>query len=153
MTSFSLTSYFSNEVLGFVNESSENLNHIEEEVFTSINMINFISVPIKFERFIIFGSIVCMDGYLYILTYLPLRVLIAIVLFVCEVIYQFLFVFIIKIIDFIKIDDDNKPYKAGDSIKMKRRHFFAFFHRNNGYDLLRLLFILIIILLNTIFFK
>jgi hypothetical protein len=78
-----------------------------------------------------------MDGYLYVLTILPLRVIIALLLLIIECVNQFLFVYIIKIKEYFIFDDDNKPYKEGDSIKMKTRRTYVFFHRYNGYDLLR----------------
>jgi hypothetical protein len=63
---FSIGSYLSTELLGMGEPSN-----VEQKAVDSIQ--NFLAVPFKLECFLSFGWLICLDNFLYVLTFLPIR--------------------------------------------------------------------------------
>lgn len=66
LDSFTVGSYLNVEVLG---RGEPGL--VGEKAVDSIQ--NFLAVPLRLERFLGFGWVICMDNFLYVLTFLPVR--------------------------------------------------------------------------------
>ena len=66
-------SYIFSELLGLCEPAS-----VEQKAVDSIE--NFLAVPIHLESFISFGWVVCLDAFLYVLTFLPIRFIFALFL-------------------------------------------------------------------------
>lgn len=51
------------------------------EVDTQVNKTvkNFLTVPRQLERMLLFGMLVCLDTFLYVTTFLPIRIVIGLV--------------------------------------------------------------------------
>lgn len=85
------------------------------------NMDNFLTVPSKVERFIEFGFFICVDAFLYVITFLPIRVGYSLYLLVKEALGYFW-------------------WKEGG---IKRGGREGYFHRSHLYDLMRGSFMLL----------
>lgn len=68
LRNFSFLNYFHAEIFG-VGEPG----HLEPDAIS--NIINFLDVPFKVEELIVFGFFVCLDSFLFVLTFLPIRVI------------------------------------------------------------------------------
>ena len=74
---FSLQKYLMTEMLG-IGEAGHLLP-------TAVgNMQNFLTVPSRVEMFIVFGFFICLDAFLYVMTFLPIRVAYSLYLLFCE---------------------------------------------------------------------
>lgn len=116
---FNLWSYLSVEMLG-IGEPGE----LEPPAKASIQ--NFLIVPFMLERLIFLGCVVCFDAFLYVVTFLPIRVLFSLMLFVNEtfvLIFDGSLLTILKSIVFIT-----------KGVKQKKTREF---HRTHVYDLMR----------------
>lgn len=67
---FSIVRYMASEILGMV----ESNNYDSDAV---VKIQNFLGVPFMVERLIFLGLFACLDSFLYVMTYLPIRVVIA----------------------------------------------------------------------------
>jgi len=67
---FSIVRYMASEILGMV----ESNNYDSDAV---VKIQNFLGVPFMVERLIFLGLFACLDSFLYVMTYLPIRVIIA----------------------------------------------------------------------------
>lgn len=104
---FSLRKFLLVEILGIGDAGPSEPTAVE-------SMDNFLNVPAKFEQLMTFGVCVCVDVFLYMITYLPIRVVYAALLLCYDAIRWRI----------------NKPGLAK-------------FHRMHGYDLMRGLLIFI----------
>ena len=66
LDAFSIKSYLSTELMGLGEPSN-----VEQKAVDSIE--NFLAVPFKLEGFLSFGWFICLDNFLYVLTFLPIR--------------------------------------------------------------------------------
>lgn len=98
----------------------------------TVNVHNFLLVPFMLERLIILGNVVSLDAFLYVLTFLPIRVL---------------FSTILLLIDSGRLLN-NVLYSLSPKILLSGNIFDHFstikfrFHRTNLYDLMRGLLLL-----------
>lgn len=109
--------YFKREMFG-IGEPG----HLESASVQNIQ--NFLRVPFKLERFLIFGVIICLDAFLFVLTFLPVRVIYSFSLLGIEI--------IVYLISFIIRSDKNSKNKSKRWYSTNK-----YFHRSNLYDLLR----------------
>lgn len=86
------------------------------------NIMNFLHVPFQLESLLTLGCIVCLDAFLYVVTYLPIRVFFSIFLLVGEILSRVTMQWI-----------EGGKKRAGKSM----------FHRTQLYDLMRGLLMLI----------
>lgn len=111
---------------------------------------NFVISPYKFEQFVWLGIFLCLDSFLYVLTYLPIRVTYSFFILLKSIPYFFLHFlyenyFYIKNVIYKNIDTNNK--KKNDILKKlkKNNKYLKFitkynifsFHRTQAYDLIR----------------
>ena len=120
MRKFSLFKYLKVEMFG-VGEAGNG------ERRGSDNITNFLTVPFKIERMVIFGFFVCMDAFSYTLTYLPVRLFYSLYL-LCKEIMTFLLLPLLKRWGIIKYSlvGQNAANAANN----------RFFHRTHAYDLI-----------------
>ena len=118
--SFSLKKYLKTEMLG-IGEAG----HLQPTAVG--NMQNFLTVPSKVEKFVIFGFFICLDAFLYVITFLPIRVAYSLYLLTCEALGIISF-FILKSPIEVRIASDGS--KRGMNLK-------GLFHRSHLYDLMR----------------
>lgn len=104
--SFDFINYLKIEMLG-IGEPG-NLDPPQTE-----NIMNFLNVPFQLESLLIFGCALSLDAFLYVITYLPIRVLFSLCLLVCESVRRILRMLF--------------STEASQSI----------FHRTQAYDLMR----------------
>jgi len=71
-TPWSIKSYLFDELDGNYLLETEDTKKKREQVY------NFVHVPIELEKLIIFGFFVCFDSFLYLFTFLPIRIIISI---------------------------------------------------------------------------
>ena len=129
---FSLQKYLMTEMLG-IGEAG----HLQPTAVG--NMQNFLTVPSKVEMFIVFGFFICLDAFLYVMTFLPIRVAYSLYLLFCESLGI--------LTSFAQIDGSG----TGTGTEMKgssegRRRGMALrghFHRSHLYDLMRGAFMLL----------
>ncbi|KAF2077870.1 hypothetical protein CYY_000832 [Polysphondylium violaceum] len=70
---WTIKSYLIDEIDGnYFLDQTEDTKKKREQVY------NFVHVPIELEKLIIFGFFVCFDSFLYLFTFLPIRIVIAI---------------------------------------------------------------------------
>eukprot|EP01035_Chromulina_nebulosa_P006836 gene6836-9229_t len=94
------------------------------------NVHNFLLVPLMLESLIILGNFVLLDAFLYVLTFLPIRVVFSIFLLCVEVVKFLLgFVFFVSPLRLLGIGDKAAGF-FGPWGRLR-------FHRTNLYDLLR----------------
>jgi hypothetical protein len=116
---FNLLAYCKREMLGIGEPGhldSESVEHIQ----------NFLAIPSKLESLLCFGFFICLDAFLFVLTFLPVRAIFSLYLLAKEVYYS----------------HRKTPVKTW-KIKFLIRDSGIFFHRSNLYDLLRGLLLLI----------
>ena len=103
------------------------------------NVHNFLLVPVMLESLIVLGNFVLLDAFLYVLTFLPIRVVFSIFLLCVEVL-KLVLGFIFRISPLCLLRD-----KAADLFGTSRLSNFSRlrFHRTNLYDLLRGLLLLL----------
>lgn len=82
------------------------------------NIMNFLVVPYELECFLFLGLLMCLDAFLYVLTFLPLRVVLALCSLVQEIPLSLLNVIL------------------GEQL-CQRLRIFPRFHRTQGFDLMR----------------
>lgn len=85
------------------------------------NIINFLQVPYELEQLLALGFFICLDAFLYVLTYLPIRVLFSCFLLIHEVTRSF-FQYALGL---------DLAFVFGSKSNRLR------FHRTQGYDLMR----------------
>lgn len=93
---------------------------VEQKAVANLN--NFLTVPFKLEFLLIFGFFICLDSFLYVFTYLPIRVLYSI--------FQLIFDLFSSMPSFLIL-------LAGSNNNVStttRKHRF---HRMNAYDMMR----------------
>lgn len=90
------------------------------------NIMNFLNVPLKLEALLGFGFFICLDVFLYIFTYLPVRVLFALAMLLYEA------------ISYATSLLTATPFASRRASDVKFR-----FHRSQAYDLMRCVLILV----------
>jgi hypothetical protein len=110
--SFDILNYLKVEVLGIGEPGQMDPPHNE-------NIMNFLNVPWQLECLLMFGCVICLDAFLYVITYLPIRVIFSIFLFMVE------------------------GLKQVKKIIFKESSYRSMFHRTQVYDLMRGLMLLI----------
>eukprot|EP01033_Poteriospumella_lacustris_P002567 gene2567-1864_t len=106
-------------------------NHLSREMFGwgepgslkppgKENIVNFLYVPYQLECFLLLGLLMCLDAFLYIFTFLPLRV----VLGVCSLLQE-LPVYTLRLLG------------GADVAEAYALRLFPRFHRTQGFDLMR----------------
>lgn len=103
---FNLIKYLEIEIFGI----SELRN---DEPIAVQNIDNFLGVPLRLESFLLFGWFICVDSFLYVFTFLPVRVVFAILRLLVHLLASLFFV---------------------DQGSNKRR---SYFHRTHMFDLMR----------------
>jgi Eukaryotic membrane protein family len=121
---FSIQKYLLTEMLG-IGETG----HLQPAAVG--HMQNFLTVPSKVEAFIGFGFFICLDAFLYVITFLPLRVVYSLGLLLCESIGYF-----IK----IGIGMTSLGIVGGKKSRTRLRGYFQMCHL---YDLMRGAFMLL----------
>ena len=117
---FSLKKYLMTEMLG-IGEAG----HLQPRAVG--NMQNFLTVPSKVEMFIIFGFFICLDAFLSVMTFLPIRVAYSLYLLFLDLIGM-----IISMIH-------NGNSKGGENVTALK----GLFDRSHLYDLMRGAFMLL----------
>jgi hypothetical protein len=95
-------------------------------------MDNFLTVPSKVENLIIFGFFICLDAFLNVITFLPMRVMYALFLLLCEGIICGFKLGSTYFITFFRVfprDLAGNPHQTG-----ARKRFF---HRSHLYDIMK----------------
>jgi hypothetical protein len=105
LTRFSVASYLYSEIFG-IGEPG----HLEPDAVSNIH--NFLHVPYKLETLIEFGFVICLDSFLFVLTFLPLRVFFSLLALFGDCLMS------------------TKNLMSGNKI-------FQNFHRTHAYDLMR----------------
>lgn len=101
------------------------------------NVHNFLLVPLMLESLIILGNFVLLDAFLYVLTFLPIRVVFSLFLLCVEVVKAVLgVIFCVPPLCWLR---DKAAASLGPWTKLGRLRF----HRTNLYDLLRGLLLLL----------
>jgi Eukaryotic membrane protein family len=118
--SFSLKKYLLTEMLG-IGEAG----HLQPTAVG--NMQNFLTVPSKVEKFIIFGFFICLDAFLYVITFLPIRVCYSLYLLASEALGVF---------SFLRLNSPLEVKLSSDSVK-RGSGLQGLFHRSHLYDLMR----------------
>ncbi|CAN0343226.1 unnamed protein product [Discosporangium mesarthrocarpum] len=67
MRSMSLLDYMRMEIFG-----ADDHGNLDTQVNKTVR--NFLTVPCQLEKLLLFGMLVCLDTFLYVTTFLPLRV-------------------------------------------------------------------------------
>lgn len=62
-----------------------------EPIGNENNLKNFFYVPVQLELLVCFGIFLCFDSFLYVLTYLPIRVFLALILLIKDIFNRFFF--------------------------------------------------------------
>ena len=128
---FSLKKYLLTEMLG-IGEAG----HLQPTAVG--NMQNFLTVPSKVEMFIVFGFFICVDAFLYVITFLPIRVSYSLYLLVCEGMGMITSVFSGSSGD-VKVSSSSSSSEAGKRGMVLR----GLFHRSHLYDLMRGAFMIV----------
>lgn len=84
---------------------------------------NFFMVPFNLESLIFLGFFICLDAFLYVITYLPIRVVFSVFLLCFEIQHYIVHVQLGSFLPFLF-----KPSKSGAGFK---------FHRTQTYDIMR----------------
>ena len=100
------------------------------------NVHNFLLVPLMLESLIVLGNFVLLDAFLYVLTFLPIRVVFS-VLLLCVEVLKFLLGFVFRVFPLRLLLGDKAAVFLGPPWGRLR------FHRTNLYDLLRGLLLLL----------
>lgn len=115
---FNLLAYCKREMLG-IGEPG----HLDAESVEHIQ--NFLSIPSKLESLLCFGFFICLDAFLFVLTFLPVRTIFSLYLLAKEFYHS----------------HARRPVQTW-KIKFLIQDSGIFFHRSNLYDLLRGLLLL-----------
>ena len=118
--SFSLKKYLLTEMLG-IGEAG----HLQPAAVG--NMQNFLTVPSKVEKFIVFGFFICVDAFLYVITFLPIRVAYSLYLLTLETLGVLAFM---TMKSPLEVKAFSEAVNRGTSLK-------GLFHRSHLYDLMR----------------
>ena len=118
--SFSLKKYLLTEMLG-IGEAG----HLQPAAVG--NMQNFLTVPSKVEKFIVFGFFICVDAFLYVITFLPIRVAYSLYLLTLETFGVLAFM---TMKSPLEVKAFSEGGNRGTSLK-------GLFHRSHLYDLMR----------------
>jgi hypothetical protein len=84
---FNFWNYLKLELLG-INEADQ-----EVDVKALESVSNFVAVPMMLERVLIYGVLVCIDSFLFIFAFLPVRFLLAVCRLCIEILYHPLILF------------------------------------------------------------
>lgn len=115
---FNVWMYFKREMFG-IGEPG----HLDSDAVSTNNIRNFFRIPFQLENLLVFGFFICLDAFLFILTYLPVRIIYSIILLIFEISYKI----------YAAIFVSNKVKRR----KRKRNDPGIFFHRTNLYDMMR----------------
>lgn len=118
--------YLQLEILGI----GDAVTHEPDSIHSARHTIkNFFLTPLELEKFIAYGTIVAFDSFLYVLTYLPVRMVFCFFLLIKEIVLYFINMF--------------KESPTSLSKKPKKIRTRYRLHRSNLYDLLRGIVLLI----------
>ncbi len=135
---FSIKRYLQTELIGWFDNYS---GYTTENLTAVDNIKNFLSVPLQIESFVGLGFVLCIDAYLYILTFLPIRVIFSFIMLAFECIN-----YVIPIAPFRSkassnagaSDKKSAPTQLSSKKKvMKNKVNGTFFHRIQAYDIIR----------------
>lgn len=137
---FSVKRYLQTELIGWFDNYT---GYTTENVTAVDNIKNFLSVPLQIESFVGLGFVLCIDAYLYILTFLPIRVIFSFMMLALECINR-----VVPMAPFrskVSSTTGTSDKKGGASTthtKEKKRNVSnnvngIFFHRIQAYDIIR----------------
>lgn len=89
---------------------------------------NFFLVPLNLESLIFLGFFICLDAFLYVITYLPIRVIFSIYLLLVHCYQYICAAYLSKILPFLFPTRKSGTHSSGRKIG---------FHRTQGYDIMR----------------